>query len=176
MPGRIVGRTVDQEGKQGFTLTLQAREQHIRRAKAKSNVCTNQGLLVVAATIYMSLLGPEGLKRVALASHHQTKQLVEGLLKLPGVKQAFQAPFFHEVVMKFEKPVAEILSYCQTEGILAGVNLNVLKPECGNALLICVTETKTMADIEHYIQVMKHALSDHSQRSKIVENGLGAKV
>ncbi len=87
MPGRIVGRTVDVSGRDGFTLTLQAREQHIRRARATSNICTNQGLLVTAATIYMSLMGPQGLARVASASHARTAELVAALTRVPGVRR-----------------------------------------------------------------------------------------
>src|SRR5690606_37664440 len=94
MPGRIVGRTVDLDGKPGFALTLQAREQHIRRAKAKSNICTNQGLLVTAATIHMSLLGPEGLEQVASASVANTRKLVDALTSIAGVTRAFEGAGF----------------------------------------------------------------------------------
>src|SRR5690348_710727 len=120
MPGRIVGRTVDVSGHQGFTLTLQAREQHIRRAKATSNICTNQGLLVTAATIYMSLMGAAGLERVAAASHSRTRELVAALTSLAGVRQAFEGPFFHEAVVLLDRPVAPVLAALAERGILGG--------------------------------------------------------
>jgi len=158
MPGRIVGRTVDQEGKEGFCLTLQAREQHIRRAKAKSNICTNQGLLVTAAAIYLSLMGPEGLRRVALNAHKNMQTLSERLQALSGVSFAFDTPYMYERVLRLNKPVVEVLSHCREHKILAGYDLSLHYPELGNCILVCTTETKTEADLNHYVSVLKEAL------------------
>lgn len=154
MPGRIVGRTVDLNGKDGFTLTLQAREQHIRRAKATSNICTNQGLLVTAATIYMSIMGPVGLQRVAAASHAKTRELVTALSRVKGVRPAFSSPGFHEAVMLLDRPVAPVLKSLEARGILGGFSLAEHYPELGNALLVCATETKTSEDIEAYANAL----------------------
>ena len=150
MPGRIVGRTVDLEGKQGFTLTLQAREQHIRRSKATSNICTNQGLMVTAATIYMSLLGPEGLQAVANACHGNLAQLLEALEPHPGVRTAFAGPQFHETVLRLDRPVAEVLAELAKSDIVGGVDLGRYYPELGDCLLVCTTETKTQDDIAQF--------------------------
>jgi glycine dehydrogenase subunit 1 len=150
MPGRIVGRTLDVAGKSGFTLTLQAREQHIRRAKATSNICTNQGLLMTAATIYLSLMGPQGLTRTAAACHARTRELIAALTRVPGVRLAFTGPCFHEAVLLLDRAVAPLLKALSARGIAAGLDLAPYYPELGHALLVCATETKTQADIERY--------------------------
>ncbi|MEJ2645032.1 MAG: aminomethyl-transferring glycine dehydrogenase subunit GcvPA [Gammaproteobacteria bacterium] len=150
MPGRIVGRTVDRDGKSGFTLTLQAREQHIRRSKATSNICTNQGLLVTAATIHMALLGAEGLERVAANSHANTRKLVDALTASDYVETLFERPFFHETVLRFKLPLPGILRPLAAHNLLPGYALEDDYPELANTLLVCATETKTDDDIALY--------------------------
>ena len=157
MPGRIVGRTTDLDGKNGFTLTLQAREQHIRRSKATSNICTNQGLMVTAATIYMSLLGYEGIKNVANSCHENTRILIGGLTKIDGIERLYEGPFFHEVALKFDQPVAPLLEALAGQNILAGLDITEFVGV--DALLVCATETKTKSDLNKFIESFSKIIS-----------------
>ncbi len=157
MPGRLVARTTDLDGKQGFTLTLQAREQHIRRDKAKSNICTNQGLLVTAATIYMALLGPHGLEQVAAVSHDNTRKLVERLAGLDGFEVVFDAPYFHEVAIRLPISAEQAVARLAEKQIVAGYDLGQDYPGLENVLLVCVTETKTDEDLACFVSALIEA-------------------
>lgn len=158
IPGRIVGETEDLDGKRSYVLTLSAREQHIKRERATSNICSNQGLNVLAATVYMSILGKKGMKKVSAQCIAKSHYLFDELKKLDKVKVLTDKPFFQEFTIGFDACDKEVLNKLEEKGILGGIRLSKINEELGNGLIIAVTEKRTKEEMDKFVEVMKEVL------------------
>ncbi|MBC7262035.1 MAG: hypothetical protein H5T63_08480, partial [Chloroflexi bacterium] len=165
MAGRIVGQTVDQCGQRGFVLTLSAREQHIRREKATSNICSNEALMALAAAVYLAAMGKTGLRKVAELCYHKAHYAAQRLSALPGYHLLSQKPFFKEFALRCPKPVDEINEYLLDEwGIIGGYDLGKDYPGLANTMLVCVTEMNTKEEIDLLVDALTPNSFVHAEK------------
>jgi glycine dehydrogenase subunit 1 len=157
MPGRVVGVTHDKHHRRGFCLVLQTREQHIKRERATSNVCTNQGLLAIRASVYMAAVGRNGLARIAGQCLDKAHYAASQIAKIPGFALAFQQPFFKEFAVRTSKPVEKVLDACRAKSILAGVPLVRWFPQLHDTFLVAVTEKRTRGEIDTLVAALRAA-------------------
>lgn len=158
MPGRIVGQTTDHDGRRGFVLTLQAREQHIRREKASSNICSNQALNALAATVYLAYLGKEGVRDVALQNYHKAHYLKDRITAIAGVETVFHKPFFNEFVIRLPKPAAQVQKSLLDKGFLFGLDLGRFYENMSDSVLLNVTEMRTKEEMDLVCQTLEGIL------------------
>jgi glycine dehydrogenase subunit 1 len=158
MPGRVVGVTSDVEGKRGFVMTLRTREQDIRRERATSNICTNQGLIQLTATVYLALMGARGVEQVARLCYQKSHYLAQKLATLPGVEVVGTSNFFNEFVVRLPRPAAEVNAALLGLGFIGGYDLATDYPEFDNAMLLCATELNTSAHIDRFVEALAEVL------------------
>ena len=158
IPGRVVGKTVDRNGKTAYVLTLQAREQHIRREKATSNICSNQNLMALRATIFLSSIGKEGFKDMAEQNLQNANYLKEKVSQIEGINVLNRAFIFNEFIIKLPKSSSEVLNSFRKRGIYGGIDLSKLYKNFENSLLVAVTEKRTKEDLDEYVKVLKDIL------------------
>lgn len=155
MPGRICGQTTDVDGKRAFVLTLQAREQHIRREKANSNICSNQSLNVLMATIYLSVMGKQGIVEVCHQNIQKAHYAFRQITELEHFQPVFEAPFFNEFVVKTDLDVKQIKETLRQHGMICGLDLSRFDPKMTGHILFCVTEKRTKSEIDALVEVLR---------------------
>jgi glycine dehydrogenase subunit 1 len=160
MAGRLVGETVDNHGQRAYVLTLTAREQHIKRERATSNICTNQGLLALASAVYISLLGKKGLRQVAELCYHKAHYAAQSLSAIKNMRLCFSAPFFHEFALCVDRPAAEVNAQLLEHGILGGYDLGQDYPALKHHLLLAVTEMNSKEEIDTLVDVLSETSHD----------------